>query len=575
MSVHFLITLYQLNYNMQNKTQSLLDITLANIGHGVIVCGIDKLIQQVNLTFEKVTGLKADEVFGKDPAIFFHEKHNEDIFSAANDPLENYVWQGEIKFCCREGEIHPFHSSIHVAYDQTGTPCNYVIILQDTDKDRGTDKDNGFKSNYDGLTGLPDRHLFRDRSEQGIAVAKRAEKSLAILSFGLDRFTIINDGLGHDFGDSLLKAVAQRLKECVRTSDTVARIEGDCFAVVQQVTVIDDGVIVAEKLLQAMKQPFTIEGQEIAATVSIGISLYPPDGTDVDVLAKRAESAMRHAKKEGGNQYLFFANDMNVRAKNRIDMENSLRHALRNKEFLLYYQPKVNIETQRIIGMEALIRWQYPGKGIISPAVFIPVAEETGLIEPIGLWGLQEACCQNKQWQDNGLQPVSVSVNISTRQFSSPNLVEDIRGALMKAGLSPKYLELEITESLLMGNTEENINKLQQIRDMGCHLSIDDFGTGYSSLSYLTRFPVSTLKIDRAFIYGLEDNQNTAEITLAIIGMSHDLKLEVVAEGVETVKHINFLRQHGCKIVQGYYYSRPVPPEEFEKLLAVGFIKRD
>lgn len=562
--------------NMQNQTQSLLEIVLANMDHGVVVCGADKLIQRVNQTFEKVTGYAADEVSGKGPKILFPEQQGPDIFSIAKDSLDNGdIWHGEIMISCREGDTHPFHLSIYVVYNQAGQLLNYVIIMRNAVKDRGLDKDNGLRANHDGLTRLPNGYLFRDRSEQGLVAARRAKKSVAILFFGLDRFTIINDGLGYSFGDSLLKSVAQRLKDNVRTSDTIARIEGDRFAVMLQVAAADDGVLIAEKLLQSMKQPFTIEGQEATVTASIGISLYPIDGEDVDVLAKRAESAMRHAKKEGGNQFLFFANDMNMKAKNRIEMENSLRRALQRKEFLLYYQPKVAIQTQQITGMEALVRWQQPGKGLISPVVFIPVAEETGLIEPIGLWVLQEACCQNKQWQDKGLQPVRVSVNISARQFRTPDLVDNVKEVLENSGLSPQYLELEITESVLMGNMDENIDKLQQIRDLGCHLSIDDFGTGYSNLSYLTRFPISTLKIDRAFIRDLETNQNTAEITHAIIGMSHGLKLEVVAEGAETSKHIDFLRKHGCETVQGYFYSRPVPPEEFEKLLAVGFIKRD
>jgi diguanylate cyclase (GGDEF)-like protein len=391
----------------------------------------------------------------------------------------------------------------------------------------------------------------------------------------LDGFAIINDGLGYKFGDSLLKSVVVRLESCIRSSDTVARLDGDRFALVLQVASADDGVKIAEKLVQAMKQPFIIDGREVGVTASIGISLYPADGENVDVLAKRAESAMRHAKKAGGGRYVFFANDMNMKAKMRIEMEGNLRRAIQQKEFLLYYQPKVDVETQQIIGMEALIRWNDPVKGIISPTVFIPVAEETGLIEQIGLWGLREACFQNKRWQDNGLQPVRVSVNISGRQFSSSDIINNIKEVLDASGLSSKYLELEITESLLMTNTEDNIQKLQQIREMGCHLSIDDFGTGYSSLSYLTRFPISTLKIDRAFIHDIETNKNTAEITLAIIGMSKGLKLEVVAEGAETIKHIDFLRKHGCKTAQGFYYSRPVPAEEFEKLLAIGFIKKD
>lgn len=345
---------------------------------------------------------------------------------------------------------------------------------------------------------------------------------------------------------------------------------------VLQVSSVDDGVIVAEKVIEAMKKPFIVKEQEVTATASIGISLYPTDGEKVEELTGFAESAMRHAKKRGGNQFLFFANNMNVKAKERIEMENNLRRAIQNGEFVLYYQPKVHNETQKITGMESLIRWIDPtsDKAMISPSVFIPIAEETGLIEPIGLWGLREACFQNKKWQDKGLQHVRVSVNVSGHQFRSHDLVNNIKAALDDSGLAAKYLELELTESLLMDDTDEIVRKLHQIRDLGCHLSIDDFGTGYSSLSYLTRFPITVLKIDRAFITDIETNESTAEIARAIIGLSQGLNLEIVAEGAETIKHVDFLREHGCHTIQGFYYSRPLPPEEFERVLTIGYINK-
>ena len=365
------------------------------------------------------------------------------------------------------------------------------------------------------------------------------------------------------------------MKSCFRGSDTVAHIEGDRFGIVLQIAAPNDGVTVAEKILKSIRKPFVIEEQEITVTASIGTSLFPTDEENVDKLIKYAESAMHHTKKSGGDQYQFFSSEMNIKAKTRIEMERSLRRAIEHEHFLLYYQPKVDAGSNKIVGMEALIRWQDPEKGLISPGIFIPLAEETGLIEPIGLWVLKEACKQNKQWQDMGLQPICVSVNVSGRQFRVPDFVDKVKTVLEDSGLLPQYLELEITESLLVGNTEDIINKLHQIRNLGCYLSIDDFGTGYSSLSYLTRFPISSLKIDRAFIQDIETSQNSIEVARAIIGLSQGLNLEVIAEGAESAEHIDFLRQNGCNTVQGFYYSRPVPPEEFEKLLTIGFIKKE
>ncbi len=558
-------------HNFKNQ----FDIILDNIDHGVIVSDANNLIQHVNPAFERMTGYTASEVLGKDPELLVSGNMDRAIISTLRESINTKgSWQGEIKIRHRKGETCLFNSSIHISSGQTGQPCNYVTIMRDVIENRNLDKDDGQNIQYDLLTGLPNRHLFKDRLEQVLIASKRVNKSVAILIFGLDRFSIINDGLGHAFGDLLLKAVALRLKGCFRGSDTVAYIEGDRFGMVLQMTAIDDGVTVAEKILEAMKQPFDIKGQEITQKASIGISLYPNDDENVDQLIKYAESAMRHTKKGGGNKYLFFSNDMNTKAKKRIEMECQLRRAIEHEEFILYYQPKVNAESQQIVGTEALMRWQDPEKGMISPAVFIPVAEETGLIEPIGLWGLREACRQNKQWQDKGLQPIRVSVNVSGRQFLAPDFMDKVEAALVDSGLASQYLELEITESLLMESTDETIKKLEQIRDLGCTLSIDDFGTGYSSLSYLTRFPISALKIDRAFIKDIESSKNASEVARAIIGLSQGLNLEVIAEGAENLKHIDFLRQNGCNTVQGYYYSRPVSAEEFEKLLSVVFIKR-
>ncbi|OHB47643.1 MAG: hypothetical protein A2106_03350 [Planctomycetes bacterium GWF2_40_8] len=559
---------------MSQQTQALFDIILANIDHGVIVYDANNLVQHVNPAFERMTGYTASEVLGKDLEMLVSGQADRAIISTMRGSIDTKdCWQGEIKIRHRKGGTCPFNSSIHILPGQTGQPHNYVTIIRNVVENRDLDKDDRHNIQCNLLTGLPNQHLFKDRLEQVLITSKRVNKSAAILVCGLDRFSIINDGLGHAFGDLLLKAVALRLKSCFRGSDTVAHIEGDCFGMVLQMTATDDGVTIAEKILKAIKRPFEIKGQEVTVTASIGISLYPTDDENVDKLIAYAKSAMRHAKKGSGNKYQFFSNNMNTKAKKRIEMECSLRRAIEHKEFILYYQPKVNAESQQIVGAEALMRWQDPENGMISPAVFIPVAEETGLIEPIGTWGLREACRQNKQWQDKGLRPIRVSVNVSGRQLLATDFADKIKVILEESGLLSRYLELEITESLLMDNTGDNINKLQQIRDLGCHISIDDFGTGYSSLSYLTRFPISALKIDRAFIKEVESSKNASEVARAIIGLSQGLQMEVIAEGAENIKHVNFLRQNGCDTVQGYYYSRPVPAEEFEDLLSIVFIK--
>lgn len=555
---------------MSQQTQALLDIILANIDHGVIVSDANNLIQHVNPAFERMTGYTASKVVGKDPEILVSGDLNMAIISTIKKSLnsESSVTE-EIMIRHSNGKTCLFHSSMHTSQEQSD---NYVTILRSITDSNQPDENEEDNAQHDELTGLPNQHLFKDRLEQGMVASKRINKSIATLILGIDRFNIINDGLGYSVGNLLLKSVAARLQECFRESDTVAHTEGDRFGMVLQMTATNDGVTVAEKILKAIKQPFIIEEQEVTITASIGISLFPTDSENVDQLIKYAESAMHHAKQQGGNQYLFFSNDMNTKAKKRIQMESGLRRALAQDEFVLYYQPKVDANSQQIVGAEALMRWQDPDKGMILPADFIPIAEESGLIVPIGLWGLRETCRQNKQWQEKGIRPVRISVNVSGQQFLTADFVKEVKKALEDFALSPQHLELEITESLLMDNTGANIEKLQQIRDLGCHVTIDDFGTGYSSLSYLTRFPISALKIDRAFIKDIETSQNASEVARAIISLSHGLKLEVIAEGAENSKHVDFLRQNGCNTVQGFYYSRPIPAEEFEELLSIAII---
>lgn len=431
------------------------------------------------------------------------------------------------------------------------------------------------REGFDALTKLPDRRLFIDRVEQALYHAQRSNKSLAVILVGIDRFREINDVLGDRAGDQLLCDIAVRLRECVRTSDTVARLDGDHFAFVLQTTAIDDSVLLTEKILHAFEQPFSLGDQsDVVITASVGASIYPADGATSGELMKNASVALHHAKQDGRNRSQFFSNEMNSRARNRLEVERGIRRALSNREFLVYYQPKIDINTRQVAGMEALVRWNDPNRGMVSPAEFIPVAEESGLIEQIGQWVLEETCEQNMRWQAQGLPPVCASVNVSARQFRNRNFVASVAEVLARTGLAPCWLELEITESMLMGDVEAIVARMEAIRSLGISLSIDDFGTGYSSLSYLSRFPITTLKIDRAFIADVQHNPNTAEIARAIIGLSRGLNLAVVAEGAEVIEQVEFLREHGCDLVQGFYYSRPLPADEFAIMLRDGARER-
>jgi len=423
-------------------------------------------------------------------------------------------------------------------------------------------------AHFDELTGLPNRSLFNLRLSHALARARRAEEPLAILFIDLDRFKNINDTLGHEAGDLGLKEIAQRLRGCLREVDTVSRLGGDEFVVlIEGASRPEDVAEVAQKILVAVARPVLLQSQEFHLTASIGISTCPGDSDDLQGLMKNADIAMYRAKEEGKNQYQFYSAQTNVHTLERVALESDLRHALERNEFLLHYQPKVDIGSNRIVGMEALVRWQQPGKALIVPAQFIPLAEETGLIVPIGEWVLKTACLQNKAWQDQGLPRLRVAVNLSPRQFAHESLLQDVARVLHETGLDAAWLELEITESMVMRDPEHAVTLLHDLKAMGIHLSIDDFGTGYSSLSYLKRFPLDSVKIDRSFIKDLPGDGDDAGITQAIIAVAHSLRLGVIAEGVETAEQLDFLRTNGCDEMQGYLFSRPLPAEQFLALI--------
>ena len=423
-------------------------------------------------------------------------------------------------------------------------------------------------AHYDDLTALPNRSMFNQRLSHALAQAQRRDKPLAILFIDLDRFKNINDTLGHQAGDSVLREVAQRLRECLRESDVVGRLGGDEFVVLleefpQPIHV----ATVAQKILSSVARPFLLDAQEFHITASVGISAFPEDGADVPTLLKNADIAMYRAKEQGKNNYQFYSAQMNVHSIERLTLEAGLRRALERDELVLHYQPQIDIRTGSITGMEALVRWQQPAKALIPPAQFIPLAEETGLIVPIGEWVLKTACAQNQSWQEQGLPPLRIAVNLSARQFVHEALLHSVARVLQETGLEPALLEFEITESMVMHNSEHAVKLLNKLKAMGIHISIDDFGTGYSSLAYLKRFPIDSLKIDRSFILDIPDDKGDAAITQAVIAMAHTLGLKVIAEGVETREQFNFLRKNRCDEMQGYYFSAPLPADQATALL--------
>ena len=426
-------------------------------------------------------------------------------------------------------------------------------------------------AHHDALTGLPNRALFRDRLSHAMAQADRYHQILAVLFLDLDRFKAINDTLGHNVGDQLLKIAAERLRSCVRDCDTVARLGGDEFTIiVEDIIEVQDAAVVAQKILDTLSQPFNLYGHEVFISVSIGLTLYPNDDENADNLLRNADSAMYRAKEYGRNNYQFYVADMNVKARERLMLESQLRRALDRNEFTLYYQPRVDLFSGQVIGAEALLRWRHQDMGLVPPVQFIPILEETGMIIPVGEWVLQQASRQNRAWQDLGLKPIRMAVNLSVRQFIQKELADSILSIIERAGLAPEFLELEITEDLLLEHNQTNIITLTKLRNRGVHISIDDFGTGYSSLSYLKRLPIDTLKIDQSFLRDIDNDPDNKAITSAIIAMAASLHLNVLAEGVETEEQLSFLRAQGCNEIQGFSFSKPLTAAEFEKLLVDG-----
>ena len=479
------------------------------------------------------------------------------------------VTQFESQAHRRDGSVIWISENARVVRATDGRALYYEGTVEDITERKRYQAELEFQATHDALTGLPNRGLLEDRLRQAIGYAHRNGSLVAVAFIDLDRFKVINDSLGHGSGDEVLMRVSRRIRGALREIDTVARQGGDEFVVVlaEQPTV-ESVVAVVERIIEEVAQPVTIDGRELYVTCSVGIALYPTDGGDVTTLLRNADAAMFSAKERGRNSFQFYAPNMNALALERLAMEGSLRRATEREEFEVHYQPRVDIRSKQIVGMEALVRWRDAELGFVPPAKFIPVAEEANLINQIGEQVLRAACRQAREWVDLGFDGLSVSVNLSARQFRQGHLVSTIESALAESGLEAERLELELTESTIMGHGQEFVGMLAELKKLGVRVAIDDFGTGYSNLSYLSRFPIDSLKIDRSFVSEVATDQQHALLAKAVISLGHSLRLKVVAEGVETAEQLDFLRHHGCDEVQGYFFSKPVPPEEFTRMLA-------
>jgi diguanylate cyclase (GGDEF)-like protein/PAS domain S-box-containing protein len=554
------------------------EITLNSIGDAVIGTDLSGNVDYLNLAAERMTGWPKEKARGQ-PIGKVMKIINGVTRELQPNPIELVLKQNKpmglkagtilIRGDGSEVAIEDSTAPIH---DSSGQISGAVMVFHDITAAQAMTMKMAHLAQHDFLTNLPNRVLLNDRIAQAIVQAERRGTQVAVLFLDLDNFKHINDSLGHEIGDKLLQSVAQRLSACVRGSDTVSRQGGDEFVVlVTEDKYVENATLTADKILNALAVSHFVAGHELHVTTSIGISAYPADAQDAETLIKNADTAMYQAKEKGRNNYQFFKSGMNVRAVERQVMETHLRHALTRQEFVLHYQPKINLASGMITGAEALLRWMHPEWGMVLPERFVPIAEDCGLIVPIGHWVLREACAQAKRWQDAGLQPASVAVNISALEFRHKNFIANVRSILSETGLKPSCLQLEITESVLMRDAESSTAILQQLKTMGVQLAVDDFGTGYSSLSYLKQFPIDVLKIDQSFVQDIgSTHYNDGVIVSAVIAMGTSLKQRVVAEGVEEEVQLAFLKEQNCEEGQGYFFSRPLGAEQFAALLATG-----
>jgi diguanylate cyclase (GGDEF)-like protein/PAS domain S-box-containing protein len=536
---------------------------------GIAIADTNGHILDANDAFCKIHGYTKQEVVGKSSRFFQSGRHDHDFFLTIWHSISKTgQWRGEIWNRRKDGSIFPLWMTINDVRDSDGIVTNYLGTFSDISQIKQSQEELDFLAHHDPLTELPNRLLLLERLAHAISRAKREKEQLAVIFLDLDRFKQINDSLGHPHGDKLLQQVAKRLSSEIRSDDTLARLGGDEFVLLLEgITKTESVGIAAQKLTNAFTAPFDIDDQEISITASLGIAIYPQDGIAPTVLLRNADTAMYSAKDLGRNNYQFYTQKLTEDAIERVAMENCLRNAIDNRELYLLYQPQIDLNSGKIIGVEALLRWQNQKFGLVSPMKFIPLAEETGLIHKIGKWVLYAACHQGKLWIDQGIDIDSIAINISGAQIKQGKLVEEVTEALNDSRLPPERLELEVTEGFILDDPDAAIKQLSTLRDIGVVISIDDFGTGYSSLSYLKRLPIQKLKIDQSFVRDIPNNTDDMAIADAVIAMGHSLDLSVIAEGVETEEQAEFLTSHGCNKAQGFLFSKPVTAEELETLL--------
>ncbi|MFM0740693.1 EAL domain-containing protein [Paraburkholderia xenovorans] len=530
------------------------------------------LIEYVNPAFKRITGYDPAELAGQDCRVLQRDDRDQEGVALIRQALAaNREVSAVVRNYRKDGALFWNQLFIAPVPNAEGVITHHIGVINDVTDLMRYQEQLEYQANYDSLTRLPNRNLLRDRLQHALIVAQRQHKGVAVVFMDLDGFKNVNDSLGHSVGDRLLAVVAERLARCTRTSDTVARHGGDEFVIVMTDTVDEQSLIAwMERVRAAVSEAVWLDGTELYVGCSMGASLFPQDGEDAETLMKKADLAMYRAKDMGRNTFQFYQPEMNASAGARLNLERRLRRALRDNEFLLHYQPQVDIVSGQIVGTEALVRWSDPEVGLVPPSSFIPVAEESGLIGPLSEWVLREACRQNKAWQDEGLPPARVSVNLSARVFQQRDIARLVMQVLAETGLEPQYLELELTESTIMRNAEEAVSMLNELHALGIGLAIDDFGTGYSSLSYLKRFPVDRLKIDRSFVSDIGISGDDETITSAIIALAHSLKLQVIAEGVETLAQLDFLKERACDEMQGFYFAKPLSTDAISALFKGG-----
>jgi diguanylate cyclase (GGDEF)-like protein/PAS domain S-box-containing protein len=552
-------------------------VTLNSIGDAVLCTDISGNITYLNLVAETMTGWCREEAIGKPLAEVF-QIIDGGTRTTARDPMEMAVEQNRtvgLTVNCvlirRDGFESAIEDSAAPIHDRVGRVIGAVIVFHDVSAARAMSHQMTHSAQHDVLTNLPNRMLLNDRITQTISLARRQNRSFAVLFLDLDHFKYINDSLGHAVGDQLLQSVSKRLLSAVRGSDTVSRQGGDEFVILlSEIAHPEDAATSARKILLSLSVPHSIAEQDLNIDSSVGISIYPEDGANAETLIKNADTAMYYAKESGRNNFQFFKREMNLKAVERQSLESSLRRALVRKELFLHYQPKVNLASMEITGVEALIRWQDPDRGSVPPCQFVPVAEDCGLIVPIGSWVLHEACRQAREWQDAGLPFKRISVNVSAPEFRAETFLAGVRNTLRETGLKARYLDLELTESVLMQHADLSAVKLHALKTLGVHIAVDDFGTGYSSLSYLQQFPIDILKIDKSFVHKITADSDDSSMVSAIIVIGKNLKQRVIAEGIETHEQLAFLQAQQCAEGQGYLFSRPLPAAQLASLLRTG-----